>query len=152
MQGGIRLRKPKRTKAQISFNMSLVRSTGSEIERVMEAVLRHAKLRPTLHPEMFGRPDFVFPRAKVAIFCDSHFWHGYKWKAKQKEIHRNRSFWVPKILSNMRRDRLVNRRLRKEGWTVLRFWEHQILRFPDRCAAQIKKVIAAKNSGILPCL
>lgn len=109
----------------------------------MEAALRRAKLRLTKHPKMLGRPDFIFPRAKVAVFCDSHFWHGYDWKVKQKEIRRNRSFWVPKILSNMRRDRLVDRRLRGEGWRVLRFWEHQILGFPDRCAVRVRKAIAA---------
>jgi DNA mismatch endonuclease Vsr len=143
---GLRLRRRKRTKAQISFNMSRVRSTGSEIEQVMEAALRRAKLRPTKHPKILGRPDFVFQRAMIAVFCDSHFWHGYNWKVKQKEIHRNRSFWVPKILSNMRRDRLVNRRLQEEGWKVLRFWEHEILRFPGRCTARVKKAIAAGRS------
>lgn len=125
--------------------MSRVRSTGSEIEHVMEDALRRAGLRPKKHPVMFGRPDFVFPRVKVAVFCDSHFWHGYNWKVKQKEIRRNRSFWVPKILTNMRRDREVNRRLGKEGWKVLRFWEHKILRFPGRCAAQVRKAITARR-------
>lgn len=127
--------------------MSRVRSTGSKIEEVMEAALRRARLRPTKHPNMFGRPDFVFPRASIAIFCDSHFWHGYNWKVKQREIRRNRSFWVSKILSNMQRDRLVNSRLRSDGWTVLRFWEHQILRFPDRCAARVKKAIEVSRQG-----
>lgn len=141
------VRRWRRSKAQISFNMSRVRSTGSEIERVMEAALRRRKLRPLKHPKMLGRPDFAFPRSKVAVFCDSHFWHGYNWKTKQKELHRNRSFWVPKILGNMRRDRLVNRCLMKEGWTVLRFWEHQILRYPDSCVAEIRKAISAGRQG-----
>ena len=143
---GVRSPRRKRAKAQISFNMSRVRSKGSEIEQVMEAALRRAKLRPRKHRKMFGRPDFVFPRAMVAVYCDSHFWHGYKWKVKQKEIRRNRSFWVPKILSNMRRDRLVNRRLREGGWMVLRFWEHQILRFPDLCAACVKEAVTGTRS------
>ena len=138
-------RRRRRTREQISYNMSRVRSTGSKIERVMENTLRRAELRPKKHPAMFGRPDFVFPRAKVAVFCDSHFWHGYDWKTKQKEIRSNRYFWVPKILSNMRRDRQVNRRLRKEGWTVLRFWEHQILRFPGRCAERVRRAITARR-------
>lgn len=138
---GLRLRQ-RRTKKQISFNMSRVRSKGSEIERVMDSALRRENLKPARHPRMFGRPDFIFRRARVAVFCDSHFWHGYNWKVKQKEIRRNRSFWVPKILSNMRRDRVVSHRLRREGWTVLRFWEHQILRSPDRCAARVKEAVS----------
>jgi len=138
----LRRKKQKRTKAQISFNMSRVKSAGSKIEHALEAALHKAKLRPTKHPKMFGRPDFVFPRSRVALFCDSHFWHGYNWKVKQQEIRRNRVFWVPKILGNIRRDRLVNRSLRQEGWTVLRFWEHQILRTPERCAARVKQALS----------
>ena len=145
------MRRRRRSKVQISFNMSRVRSTGSEIEQVMEAALRRRRMKPIRHPKMFGRPDFAFPRAKVAVFCDSHFWHGYNWKMKQKELRRNRSFWVQKILSNMRRDRFVNRRLRKEGWTVLRFWEHQILRSPDGCAARIRKAISTCRQRTQPC-
>ncbi len=140
--------KRKRTKAQISFNMSRVKNTGSEIERVMEKALVHAKLRPTKHLKILGRPDFAFPRAMVAVFCDSHFWHGYNWKIKKKEIRSNRSFWLPKIFRNMRRDRFVNRCLREEGWTVLRFWEHQILRSPDECAARVKNAITTRRNGI----
>jgi DNA mismatch endonuclease Vsr len=147
------LHKPKRmrTKAQISFNMSRVRSTGSKIEQAMEAALLKMKLRPIKHPEMFGRPDFVFPRKRVAIFCDSHFWHGYNWKVRKQEIRRNRLFWVPKILSNIRRDRLVNRRLREEGWAVLRFWEHQILGTPERCAALVKQTLMGRKTRVRSC-
>lgn len=144
-------RKRVRTKAQISFNMSRVRSTGSKIEQALEAALHTLKLRPIKHPKMFGRPDFVFPRKRVAIFCDSHFWHGYNWKVKQKEIRRNRLFWVPKILSNIRRDHLVNRRFRQEGWVVLRFWEHQILRKPKRCAAVVKQTLVNRRTGTHSC-
>lgn len=136
----------RRTKAQISFNMSRVRSTGSEIERVLEAALQRARLRAKKHADMFGRPDFVFPRAKVVVFCDSHFWHGYRWTIKKKEIRRNREFWIPKILANMRRDRTVNRRLRAEGWMVLRFWEHHILQSADRCVAKIKDALDVRKS------
>jgi len=137
----------KRTKAQISFNMSRIRSSGSKIERLLEAALTRSNMHAKKHAKMFGRPDFVFPRARVAVFCDSHFWHGYRWAIKEKEIHRNRDFWIPKILANMRRDRTVNRRLRREGWTVLRFWEHLILQSADRCVAKIKCAMDVRKSG-----
>src|SRR5439155_10605691 len=91
-----RLRRRLRTKAQISYNMSRVRSSGSKIERLMERAFLRAKLRPKKHPRMFGHPDFLFPRARVVVFCDSHFWHGYKWKEKHKELERNRDFWMRK--------------------------------------------------------
>ncbi len=138
--------KRKRTKTQISFNMSRVKSTGSEIEKRMQTVLALANLRAKTQPKMFGRPDFVFPRMKIAIFCDSHFWHGYSWKTKQKEIRRNRAFWVSKIVGNMRRDRIVNRHLRRDGWMVLRFWEHQIVKTPERCVARVKRAIIKRKN------
>jgi DNA mismatch endonuclease Vsr len=141
----------KRTKAQISFNMSRVKNKGSRMEQLMEAALRRVGLHPAKHPKMFGRPDFVFGPAMVAIFCDSHFWHGYNWRVKRKEIRSNRSFWIQKIVQNMRRDRVVTSYLRKQGWTVLRFWEHQILQFPDRCTARIREALKAQASKNQPC-
>jgi len=136
----------KRTRAEISFNMSQVRSTGSEIERLLEEALLAEKLRPVKHAAMLGHPDFIFKCMKVAVFCDSHFWHGFNWKTKKREIQRNRSFWWAKISGNIRRDRLVNRRLKQDGWSVIRFWEHQILKSPKRCAARVKEmIIAARN-------
>src|ERR1035438_771209 len=92
-----------RTKAQISFNMSQIRSKGSKIEKVLGEAFKAAKLSPLEHPPVLGRPDFAFVAQRVAIFCDSHFWHGYRWKEKSKEIKRNRQFWLNKIESNMRR-------------------------------------------------
>ena len=147
----MRLRRGKRTRAQISFNMSRVRSKGSKIERVMETALHSLGLRPTKQPKIFGCPDFAFRRAKVAIFCDSHFWHGYRWKTREKEIKSNRPFWLSKITGNIRRDRFVTRQLRKHGWIVLRFWEHQIKRCPDRCAARVKDVLANPRSTHASC-
>jgi DNA mismatch endonuclease Vsr len=107
----------------------------------MRKALVEVNLRPSLNQGIFGRPDFVFRRARVAVFCDSHFWHGYRWKTRQKELRRNRSFWIAKIESNMRRDKIVTRSLRRQGWTVIRFWEHDILESPLQCARQIKLTI-----------
>jgi len=128
--------------------MSRVKSTGSKIEQLMEAALRNEKLRPKKHFDVFGKPDFAFPRAKVAVFCDSHFWHGYEWAIKQKEIRRNKSFWISKITDNIKRDRRVKRRLEREGWLVLRFWEHQILKSPQNCAGTIRQALKSKKDGI----
>jgi DNA mismatch endonuclease (patch repair protein) len=136
-----------RTAAQISFNMSQVKSSGSKIERELEKALRRVRLRPGKHAVTFGRPDFVFVRAKIAVFCDSHFWHGHNWKVKKYEIKRNRSFWLAKISANMDRDRLVTRRLRRDGWIVFRFWEHQILRNSSRCAERVRVAFEARRTG-----
>jgi DNA mismatch endonuclease Vsr len=140
-----RLSGRKRTRAAISYNMSRIRSSGSKIERCMEEALRNAGLRPSKHSQVTGKPDFSFPKHRVAVFCDSHFWHGYQWKKRRRELKRNRRFWVLKIVGNMKRDRLVNRKLRQSGWKVLRFWEHQISVSADACVLKIKQAIAAQE-------
>ena len=135
-----------RPKAQVSFNMSRIRSTGSKIEQLMETALLEQKLRPRKHFNVFGKPDFAFPRERVAVFCDSHFWHGYKWKEKKKELRRNKSFWISKITANIDRDRVVNRQLVGEGWQVIRFWEHQIIRAPRKCAETVLKATKIRKA------
>lgn len=107
----------------------------------METALREVGLKPTKHPKLFGRPDFIFRREKVAIFCDSHFWHGYKWKVRKGDIKRNRSFWLKKITGNIYRDRIVTRQLRRNGWTVLRFWEHRIKKSSNECAERVRTAL-----------
>jgi DNA mismatch endonuclease (patch repair protein) len=86
---------------------------------------------------VLGKPDFVFDQEKVIVFVDGCFWHGC--------VHcrnipaTNRPFWKRKIEGNKRRDVAVSRKLRKEGWRVLRFWEHQIRQEPDRCLEIVKR-------------
>jgi len=71
-----------------------------------------------------GRPDFVFARARVAVFVDGCFWHGCPRHATWPKT--NAAFWREKILTNRRRDRAVNRLLKKSGWRVLRIWQHAL--------------------------
>lgn len=73
---------------------------------------------------LFGKPDFVFPKMRVAIFVDGEFWHGHPTRSKIPET--NRDFWEAKIKRNMARDRLVNRILKEKGWTVVRVWQYQL--------------------------
>ena len=73
-----------------------------------------------------GRPDFVFPRLKLAVFVDGCFWHGCPLHGTQPKT--NAAFWRDKIARNRARDRLVSRALRARGWCVLRVWEHQLQR------------------------
>ena len=74
---------------------------------------------------VFGKPDIVFRKQKVAIFCDSEFWHGKKYLNGEK-FKTNTSFLEAKIKRNIERDKEVNERLKSEGWTVLRFWDGDI--------------------------
>src|SRR5689334_10704721 len=103
----------------VSYNMSRIRSKNTLLELQLECALQKARLRAKRHLKVFGNPDFAFPRLKIAIFCDSHFWHGYRWNTAKNEFKRKRSFWVTKIERNRARDRRVNRELRRAGWIVL---------------------------------
>ena len=73
-----------------------------------------------------GKPDFVFPNLKTAVFVDGCFWHGCPKHGTQPKT--NAAFWRKKIATNKARDRRVNRRLRAKGWTVARVWEHELRR------------------------
>jgi len=88
-----------------------------------------------MYPKMFGNPDFILPRKRIVIFCDGDFWHGYKYHEKKRLP---KKFWRGKIERNMRRDRAVSRRLRRDGWAVLRFWEHDIEKNPEKCMRRIR--------------
>ena len=80
--------------------------------------------------ELPGRPDVVFTKAKVAIFCDGDFWHGKDWPERRQKLARgaNAEYWIAKIGRNLERDLEVSARLRDRGFIVLRFWESEIRR------------------------
>src|SRR5213594_2945505 len=112
-----------------SFLMSRVRSKNTQCERSLRAALIRAGLRGfKLHYDVLGKPDFAFPKQKIAIFCDSDFWHGYSPLPSS-----NMDYWVPKIRGNMKRDADVNASLAALGWHVIRFREKDILRNPSSC-------------------
>ena len=91
-----------------------------------------------------GRPDFTFPRRKVAVFVDGCFWHGCSsCRALPKT---NRKFWETKILANKKRDRTASGALKKSGWNAVRFWEHEVRRRPEYCLKKI--VYAVRKDGL----
>ncbi len=127
---------------QISYTMSRVRSSGSAIERALGRALWKAGLRYRKQYPIFGRPDFVLVRHRIAIFCDSEFWHGYQWGKRRKAEHKtNQSYWFAKIERNRARDRTVNQTLRADGWRVMRFWESAIRSNARACAVEVLEAI-----------
>jgi len=134
-----------RPRAVVSYNMSKVKPSGSEIERLLGSAMHSLGLRYRKQYKFIGRPDFAFPRWKVAVFCDSDFWHGRDWDERKAEIKTNRDFWLPKIERNITRDQTVNEALQKEGWVVLRFWEDEILADPLACAEKVKAVVVERK-------
>ena len=116
------------TKAKRSEVMSKIRSRGNRGTELALVIFfrNHGIIGWRRHRAVFGRPDFVFPKLKLAVFVDGCFWH-----ACPKHISLpvgNRAFWKAKLEANRRRDRLVTRELRSRGWRVLRIWEHELSR------------------------
>lgn len=114
--------------------MSRIRGKNTKIDLSMENILSELGFAYQMYPKIFGNPDFIIKRKKIAIFCDGDFWHGYKYEEKKKPA---KKFWRNKIEGNMKRDRRVAGKLRREGWSVLRFWEHDIEKRPDFCRRKI---------------
>lgn len=131
-----------KTKDQISYNMQQVKSKDTKIEVMLRKELWSRGLRYQKNSKkVFGKPDIVFMGQKVAVFCDSEFWHGYNWDEKKNDFKSHRDFWIPKIERNMERDNEVNKTLEIEGWTVLRFWGNDIKKNLTECANKIESVV-----------
>jgi len=128
--------------------MARVKSSGSKIERTLGSALWAAGIRyRKQYRKIPGRPDFAVPRAKLAIFCDSSFWHGRGWPESAAAFKTNRGFWLPKIEGNIRRDVEVNALLSHLGWTVLRFWDDDILQRLDVCVASVLCALSTANNS-----
>jgi DNA mismatch endonuclease (patch repair protein) len=118
------------TKEQRSYNMSRIRGKNTKAELNLRRILREKGFRGyRIHYHLPGKPDIVFIRQKIAIFIDGCFWH--KCPIHFTEPQSNKEFWMKKIDGNVKRDANVNEQLRKEGWTVLRFWEHEVKKEPE---------------------
>ena len=136
------------TPEQRHKNMKAVKSKNSEIERILRKELWNRGLRYRKNANsIFGHPDIVFIGKKVAVFCDSEFWHGYDWETKKEEIKSNRDFWIPKIERNMQRDVEVTEKLESEGWQVLRFWGNEIKKDCIGCANDVEKALKERSNG-----
>ena len=131
-----------KSKEQISYNMRQVKNKDSKIELLLRKELWSRGLRYRKKvKKVFGHPDIAFIGKKIAVFCDSEFWHGYDWKNRKADIKSNQDFWITKIERNMQRDIEVTETLRKDGWIVLRFWGKEIQKQTEKCADIIQKAV-----------
>lgn len=137
----------KKTPEQISYNMKQVKSKDSKIEQLLRKELwsRGIRYRKNVR-KVFGNPDITFIGLKIAVFCDSEFWHGYDWENRKNDFKSNTDFWIPKIERNMERDKEVNEHLRNEGWIVLRFWGNEIKKNAQECADKIEMAIKERKN------
>jgi DNA mismatch endonuclease (patch repair protein) len=129
------------TKEKRSKVMGLIRSKGNASTEL--ALIKLLKTNGITgwrrNSKLLGRPDFVFPTAKLAVFVDGDFWHGHPTKSCIPKS--NRDFWTAKVRNNRRRDRKVVRELRNRGWKVRRIWESSLRRQPRRQARRITALI-----------
>jgi DNA mismatch endonuclease (patch repair protein) len=143
------VKRDKLTPEQRSFCMSRIRAKNTSIEKSLGKALWSAGIRYRKHFEIDGTPDFAIPKYKIAIFCDSSFWHGYKnMKTKIHSFKTNEEFWRNKIESNIGRDEKVNAELERQGWAVLRFWDFQIKENLNSCVDKVKNILNLKKSII----
>ena len=120
-----------------SWVMSRIRSRDTKIEKNIASLLRKNKIHYRRFPNVFGSPDFIVEK-KILVFCDGDFWHGYRYDRKKKPP---KKFWRDKIERNMERDRKVTRKLRTDGWPVVRLWEHDIETSPEKCVGKIRRCL-----------
>ncbi len=132
------------TKDQRHKNMRNIHSKDTTIELKLRKALwkngiRYRKNMNTLP----GKPDIVLTKYRIAIFCDSEFFHGKDWEILKPRLERgnNAEYWVKKLERNMERDNLVNKQLLFEGWTVIRFWGKDIVKNTDQCVKVIQEAI-----------
>ncbi|WP_084502092.1 very short patch repair endonuclease [Fundidesulfovibrio putealis] len=122
--------------------MSRIRGRDTGPELALRRALWSSGLRYRTHPALPGKPDIAFISRKVAIFVDGCFWHGCPLHGVMPGT--NQEFWSRKIGRNIERDRETNARLEKEGWVVLRFWEHEVEKALQDCVTRVRDVLSEK--------
>lgn len=134
------------TSKQRSYNMSMIRSSGTKPEILLRDMLFSAGINSfKMHvKDIIGKPDFYFPDQKKVLFVDGCFWHGCKRCFIAPAT--NKKFWDSKIKSNLERDNKVNRLLKKEGIKVIRIKEHDLKKEPEKVMEKVKTNLLQKKS------
>lgn len=137
----------KHTSEQRRRNMQAVKNKDSKIETALRLALYHRGYRYRKNfKKVFGCPDIVFTREKIAVFCDSEFWHGHNWEQRKQDFKSNHDFWISKIERNIERDKEVTSRLESEGYLVMRFWGKRIEKELEYVADEIEQAILARRN------
>ena len=127
-----------------SENMGRIHSKNTKIEIALRKALWHRGYRYRKnYATLPGKPDIVLTKQKIAIFCDSEFFHGKDWEVLKPQLEhgKNGEFWIKKISRNIERDDEVNKQLLFLGWTVIRFWGKDIIKNTDECVKVVEEVI-----------
>lgn len=127
------------SREQRSKLMARVRNRDTRPELELRRMLWSRGLRYRLRVSLPGSPDLVFKRARVAVFVDGCFWHGCPEHGSIPKT--NPAFWATKLAQNSERDERVDGELGDRGWTVLRFWEHEIFGDLDEVVERIEHAV-----------
>lgn len=134
------------TPEQRKKNMRAIRSKDTTIELALRKALWQRGIRYRKNYKgLIGKTDIVITKYRIAVFCDSDFWHGYDWENRKARIKSNQNYWIPKIERNMKRDREVTAALVEQGWIVLRFWEHTIRKELEECVDDIQEAVDVRK-------
>lgn len=132
------------TKEQRHKNMKNIRSKDTSIElKLRKELWRRGYRYRKNYTELQGKPDIVLTKYKIAIFCDSEFFHGKDWEVLKPQLEKgkNADFWIEKISKNQQHDDDINKQLQFLGWTVIRFWGKDIMKKTDECIQVIEENI-----------
>ena len=135
-----------RSQETISYTMSHIRGKDTGIEMKLRKELHKRGIRYRCNSKyIYGHPDISMKGYKIAIFCDSEFWHGYNFEENKTKIHKHLEYWIPKIERNIERDKEVNEYLLNHGYIVLRFWGKEINKNLDSCVNKIEEALASRG-------
>jgi DNA mismatch endonuclease, patch repair protein len=120
--------------------MSRIKSKDTKPELALARLLRSSSIRFRRHVKRLpGRPDFVLSGHLIAVFVDGGFWHGRGFENLRNSL---KPYWVQKIERNMARDRSTRAKLRSMGWSVIRVWEEDAMKRPEKCLARIRRAMS----------
>jgi DNA mismatch endonuclease, patch repair protein len=133
------------TAEQRSYTMARIRSKNTAPELAVRGLLRKSGLNFRLHDSSLpGCPDIVFRKARVVVFIDGDYWHGWRFSLWKNKLA---PYWKDKIERNRQRDARNFAKLRRWGWLVIRIWEHQIERDLGACVERIEPAVRARSKS-----
>ena len=132
------------TPEQRHKTMSAIRSKDTSIEiKLRKALWHHGYRYRKNYSALPGSPDIVLTKHRIAIFCDSEFFHGKDWDKLKLTLENghNSTYWIKKIVRNMERDLENEQDLRWQEWTILRFWGEDIMKHTDECVKAVDEAV-----------
>ncbi|MBI5393268.1 very short patch repair endonuclease [Candidatus Woesearchaeota archaeon] len=129
------------SKTKRSQIMSKIKCKNTKLEIDFKNLIKGLRFR--YQPKILGKPDFASKQMKIAIFVDSCFWH--KCPKHFRKPKANSSYWTKKIDRNVERAKEVNAYFKKQDWEMIRFFEHDIKKKPEKCVLKIKKHFPPKD-------